>query len=158
MTDLTSPLEPGEVSNTGNVSMRASYKTSFKLTVIQKAVELGSNRKAAEYFGIHEKQVRSWRSASDKLLNAQTMSKRLDGAGRRPLDSSLDNKLLAMITKTRAAGDIVRWTEVQQRARELSCDPRFKASNGWLCGFKLRHGFTATQGRACHSSIDLAYS
>ena len=61
---------------------RASYDGSFKLKVVQKADEFGSNRKTAEYFGVNEKQVREWRKSSDKLRKCPKTAKRLEGGGR----------------------------------------------------------------------------
>jgi len=149
MIERDSSPEPGEITEAGTTSMRASYDTSFKLKVIDKAAELGSNRRAAAYFGIHEKQVRCWRSVSEELLKSQATTRRMHGAGRPLADKSLDDKLLALIRQMQDTGGAIRWTVVKQRARELSKGPDFKASWGWLQAFKTRHGFTAAPGRAC---------
>ena len=148
MTERDSSPEPGEITEAGVMVLRASYDTTFKLKVIEKAAELGSNRKAAAYFGIHEKQVRSWRSLSEELHKTQATTRRRHGAGRPFADSSLDDKLLALIREMQSTGGAIRWTVVKQRARELSKEPDFKASWGWLTAFKTRHGFTAAPGRA----------
>lgn len=48
---------------------RHSYTADFKLSVVQRAEDLGSNRKAAEEFGVNEKSVREWKMKKTELAN-----------------------------------------------------------------------------------------
>lgn len=54
---------------------RARYDATFMLRVVAKANDLGSNRKAAEHLGVHEKQVREWRKSGDKLQTVKKSAK-----------------------------------------------------------------------------------
>jgi len=66
---------------------RASYDATFKLRMVAKANDLGSNRKAAEHFGVREKQVCEWRKSVDKLRTVKKRAKGLEGT-RRPVHST----------------------------------------------------------------------
>jgi transposase-like protein len=46
---------------------RKAYDASFKLKVVQFAINCGNNRKTAAEFGISEKQVRDWKKIADEL-------------------------------------------------------------------------------------------
>ena len=125
---------------------RASYDASFKLKVVQKADEFGSNRKTAEYFGVNEKQVREWRKSSDKLRKCPKTAKRLEGGGRTVEDKEFDDKMMTWVKDSRAEGHAISGTSLQLEARRLTEDVAFKASNGWLSSFKARHGLSTRQG------------
>ena len=125
---------------------RASYDAAFKLKVKQKANDFGSNRRAAEYFGVNEKQVREWRKSGDKLRKVQKTAKRLEGAGRPVACKQLDEKLIAWLKDSRVEGHAISGMALQLEERRITDGVAFKASNGWLSSFKARHGLSTRQG------------
>ena len=124
------------------VSRRMAYDTSFKLKVISKALELGNNRKTAAYYGLNEKQVRDWLKKKDQLAATSKSTKRLSGAGRPVNDKRLDNELINWVDTQRKNGNAVTGRQLQRQARRHSNGPDFKASDGWLRGFKRRHSLS----------------
>lgn len=111
---------------------RASYDASFKLKVIQKADDLGSNQKSAEYSVLTKKQVREWRKSCDQFSKVKKTTKRLEGAGRLVTSKNLDDKLLTWLHNARAEGHAISGTALQLQARRMTNNAAFKASNGWL--------------------------
>ena len=98
---------------------RASYDAAFKLRVVDKANELGSNRKAAEHFGVNEKQVRYWRKSGDKLRTVKKTARRLEGAGRQVTCKQLDGKLIAWLKESWAEGYAISGKALQLEARRI---------------------------------------
>ena len=125
---------------------RANYDADFKMKVVEKAKELGNNRKAAEHFGVNEKQVREWRKSGDKLRTVKKTAKRLNGAGRPVICKQLDGKLIAWLKDSRTEGHAISGKALQLQARRIDESATFKASNGWLASFKARHGLSTRQG------------
>jgi len=66
-------------------------------------------------------------------------SKRLQGAGRPLKDKDFDEKLINWVRQQRQKKLCVSRTMIQREALTLSIDENFKASNGWLEKFLLRH-------------------
>ena len=124
---------------------RTSYDAAFKLKVITKAVEMGSNRKAADFYGVNEKLIRGWRKVEDQLRGVQKTAKRCSGAGRPVKDTALDTQLVAWVKVIRSEGHAVSGPMLQLQAGGLSTGS-FKASNGWLTSFKKRHALSTRQG------------
>lgn len=60
-------------------------------------------------------------------------------ANRRIADSQMEESLAAWIMKTKRHG-VLRQVDIQMKARELSTNPQFKASRGWLKNFMRRLG------------------
>lgn len=58
-------------------------------------------------------------------------------ASRRIADSQMEVELAAWIVWAKRSG-LVKQTDIQQKARELSTNPLFKASRGWLKNFMRR--------------------
>jgi hypothetical protein len=58
---------------------------------------------------------------------------------RRIADSQMEESLAAWIVKTKRFA-VLRQVDIQMKARELSTNPQFKASRGWLKNFMRRLG------------------
>ena len=72
---------------------RRRYDAAFKLKAIA-AAEGGSKQAAAHQFKVDAKRIREWCSQKEKLTElkkkGKARSKRLQGAGQKPLDSDLE--------------------------------------------------------------------
>ena len=58
-----------------NRTKNNSYTNIFKIKVVEKALECGSNRKAAALYGIHEKNIRRWKLILPAIKEAARMSR-----------------------------------------------------------------------------------
>lgn len=63
---------------------------------------------------------------------------------RRIADSMMETELAAWIVKNKHEG-VLRQIDIQMKARQLSTNPHFKASRGWLKNFMRRLGMQARQ-------------
>ena len=70
-------------------------------------------------------------------------SKRLQGAGRPLKDKDFDEKLISWVRNQRQKKLRVSRTIIQKEALTLSTEENFKASNGWLEKFLLRHNLVS---------------
>ena len=70
-------------------------------------------------------------------------SKRLQGAGRPLKDKDFDEKLISWVRQQRQKKLRVSCTIIQKEVLTLSIDENFKASNGWLKKFLLRHNLVS---------------
>ena len=129
-----------------NMGKRMAYDSSFKLKAIEKAKELGSNRKAADFFGVTEKMVRDWRKKEDHLKTVKKTDKRLKGCGRSVRDRGFDDRIMQWLSDARSEGHAVTGSTLQLQARRVSSDPGFRASAGWLEKFKMNGTFSPPDG------------
>ena len=70
-------------------------------------------------------------------------SKLLQGAGRPLKDKDFNEKLINWVRQQRQKKLRVSGTMIQREALTLSIDENFKASNGWLEKFSLRHNLVS---------------
>ena len=129
-----------------------------KMELIEK-MEVGWSivRISSEY-GVHSNTLYDIRKGKDKIRNANAelvkTSKNEDRKIiRQAKYSSVDEATLLWFRQQRAAGVVVRGTELQNAAQKfarLHEEHDFKASEGWLFWFKLRHGLSnkRTHGEA----------
>lgn len=65
--------------------------------------------------------------------------RRKEGCGRKIYSLEMEKKLVEWCIEMFKTHDIIRSDDLKQKACELSGDPHFKASNGWLDKFKKRN-------------------
>ena len=101
---------------------RSSYDVAFKLKAIA-AAEGGSKQAAARQFKVDAKRVREWCSQKEKLTamkkRGKTRSKRLQGAGRKPLDSDLEEGLFDWVINLRSRNVRVNRKMIRDKARTM---------------------------------------
>ena len=157
--DQKSPLQRGATSGKGK--KRHSYSISTKLEAIAYA-ESNSKEAATRKFCVDAKRIREWCQKKAEFENAA--NPRLDGGGRKPLSTALEEGVLEWIHDIRARGQRVSrraiskkgeiiWHELKSsnetdapagsyNNEEISQED-FKASNGWVVRFMNRHGLTS---------------
>lgn len=123
-----------------------SYTVTFKLEVIR-AAKATSRRAAAKKYRLDPKRVREWLAGEDKLLLAPRTRRRLEGAGRQPLNEAIDEAIFQWIRQLREARQRVTRKMVMLEAKRLHSvqpdgDPQFLASEGWMRGFMARKKIT----------------
>lgn len=124
---------------------RMSYDASFKLKVVQRALEMKNNRQTADHFGVSEKQVRDWIKIREKLASGSKNSKRLTGGGRKSENPVLEDSLVEWLTEQRKSGIAISGKMIKLESLRESSNPDFKASDGWLQKFKRRFGLSTRQ-------------
>ena len=129
------------------MSERKSYSLKFKVEVIKKA-ELSSNRSAADFYQINDKQVRKWRYDKAKINDlldipgdrAQKKErKRLVGGGRRHFldESSILNNIKRNRQKNYVSCKMIKtWALNKAQSTDVQ---NFCASRGWLSRFLVRN-------------------
>ena len=122
----------------------------FKLEIVAYA-EKYNKSKAAKDKKVPRSCVKDWTKQKAQLeaqLKASlscsiSSSKRLQGAGRPLKDKDFDEKLINWVRQQRQKKLRVSRTMIQKEALTLSIDETFKASNGWLEKFLLRHNLVS---------------
>ena len=132
------------------MSKRRAYSIEFKTEVI-KFAENHSNRETGRKFKIDESMVRRWLQKKKEINEAYEQpgpSKkrlRLDGAGRKPCLSPVEEELMEKIARERAEHRHVSTKLIQvwatKMAEEISLT-EFKASRGWLFNFMKRYNLS----------------
>ena len=112
--------------------------SSYKLKAVRFA-EKSSKEAAVRAYGVDAKRIRAWCSQKEQLLalhsDGKAKRKRLEGAGRRPKDTEMEEELFEWIVELRSRHiRVSRWM-IRMQARTLSSDKDFKASLGWLSRF-----------------------
>lgn len=127
---------------------RKNYDLQFKLEVVAYA-EKYNKSKAAKDKKVSRSCIKDW-MAQKAQLKAQLISspcsssgKRLQGAGRPLKDKDFDEKLINWVRQQRQKKLRVSRTMIQKEALTFSVDKNFKASNGWLEKFLLRHNLVS---------------
>ena len=124
---------------------RKSYEVAFKLRAVAVA-ESKSKEAAAREFKVDAKRICEWCSQKDQLTerkkNRRSHSKRLTGAGRKPLDEEMEEEIFDWIMYLRRNHLRVSRRMIREKAKNVKaeCDPTvtFKASKGWLQLFLRR--------------------
>ena len=132
------------------MSKRRAYSIEFKTEVI-KFAENHSNRETGRKFKIDESMVRRWLQKKKEINEAYEQPEpskkrlRLDGAGRKPCLSTLEEELMEKIARERAEHRHVSTKLIQvwatKMAEEISLT-EFKASRGWLFNFIKRYNLS----------------
>lgn len=155
-----SRVQSGEAS--GNGKKRHSYSISTKLEAIAYA-ESNGKEAAARKFRVDAKRIREWCQKKAELETSANSRKRLQGGGRKPLSTELEDRVREWIHDMRARGQRVSKRAISKKGeiiwRELKSSngtdvtagsddneeisqQDFKASNGWVVRFMNRHGLT----------------
>jgi hypothetical protein len=134
-----------EQSTTSVTKKRRCYEASFKLKVVEFA-EKNTNRGAAKTFNVDEKRVREWRKQKSEIEKVPSKKKRLEGAGRKPLLTDVEDQLQEWIESLREKNLRVTRSSIMCKALELfqpnDSEQTFSASRGWLEKFLKRRCFT----------------
>ena len=147
---------------------RKAYDVTFKLKAVDFA-EKESKEAAARQFGVDPNTNREWCQKKEQLVALKTSGKskkkRLVRAGRKALDSDLEEALFSWIMELRSRNLPVSRCMIRVQARTMSSVSTFKASRGWLERFMKRyslslsvvrlryvriHQLTAFQRWSCH--------
>lgn len=123
--------------------VRKAYTTSQKLEVIDFA-KGQSVTKAADRFGVSKSMVSRWKANESTLRQASLNAKKL-GSGPSPSFPSEEKRLFDEFVQKQSLGQTVSCKELQKTMRSLVNQQRFRASTGWLYGFRRRHNVTATK-------------
>ena len=125
-----------------------NYDITFKLEFVAYG-EKYNKSKAAKDKKVPRACIQQW-TEQKAQLEAQlkvsspsfSSTKRLQGAGRPLKDKDFDEKLISWVRQQRQKLR-VRRTIIQKQTLALSTDEDFKASNGWLEKFLLRHNLVS---------------
>eukprot|EP00794_Sanderia_malayensis_P014636 gene14636-16155_t len=139
-----------------------SYTIGFKLEVVEYA-KVNSNQAAATKFNVDRTSVREWRKKERDLKGMLSSRgtkgrKRLDGGGRKPLNESMEERLLEWIFQHRSKRLRVSRKLIMKKAKVIheeikNAEPDrheeiFEASKGWLDKFMKRHGLSLRRQRS----------
>ena len=80
---------------------RKSYTIEFKRSVIKFAQD-NSNGTAAEKYKVDRKRVREWIRNKEKIFDTKSNRMRIDGAGRKLSDESMEEEILRWIHECHA--------------------------------------------------------
>jgi hypothetical protein len=125
--------------------IRNSYSSQKKLEIIANAEEYG-NRFAARYYGVDEKQIRSWRKSKEILLLQRPS--RFSNRGRNAVWPELEVELKNWILAERRKGFQLSPASIGKKAliiaevMNINSDNKFKASCCWCHNFMKRNGLT----------------
>ena len=125
---------------------RKNYDMHFKLEVVAYSENtINQGLQKTRRFLVHASKIRPKQKAQlEAQLKASlscfiSSSKRLQGAGRSLKDKDFDERLINWVREQRQKKLHVNRTMIQKESLTLSIDENFKASNGWLEKFLLRH-------------------
>ena len=122
-----------------------AYDVTFKLKAVDFA-EKESKEAAARQFGVDPKTIREWCQKKEQLValkkSGKSKKQRLVGAGRKALDSDLEEALFSWIMELRSRNLRVSRSMIRVQARTMSSVSTFKASRGWLERFMKRYSLS----------------
>lgn len=128
------------------VQSRRSYTAGFKLQVIEYAEENGGNLAAQRKFGVHEKNIRSWRKQKDALRQTKKSQK----AFRRhaPHWPDLEDKLETFVMEQRAACRALNTVQLRLKAVAMAEEmniTNFQGTVSWCFRFMKRKNLAIRQ-------------
>ncbi len=141
---------------------RKAYSIRDKLETVDRIRRGDSQTRVAREVGIAESTIRGWLKDEDKLRAASAGMeecgqdrKRHRGAA----DKDLDAAVMTWFTQSRAEGVPLSGPNIQGQAMKFHKmmkpdDDAFTGSNGWLRGFKDRHGISQVTIRGEQRSAD----
>ena len=123
---IVTPFATRVKAKTRKMSMgrkRKSYNASYKLKAVERA-EQCTKEVAAREFGVDAKWIRVWCSQKAQLAamkkDKKSRRKRLDGAGRKPDNTEMEEELLEWIVELRSRHLRVSRRMIQTQAKLLS--------------------------------------
>ncbi|PIC36539.1 hypothetical protein B9Z55_015487 [Caenorhabditis nigoni] len=124
---------------------RQNYTLEFKTQVVEFA-EKTNNCQASTLFGVPRQCIQNWRRVKEDFLNAKEpfgkpkkQMKRLKGGGRKLKNAEMDQKMEKWLKEKEEMGEKITGTMIKEYAISISDDSEFRASNGWLQRFLVRH-------------------
>ena len=99
-----------------------SYDSNFKLKVILKAKELGSNHKAADFFRMTEKMIQDWHKKEDQLKTVKKTDKPLKQCGRSIHDRGFDDSIMQWLSDAPDDGHTMTGVTLQLQVWHVSTD------------------------------------
>ncbi|EFO93564.1 hypothetical protein CRE_02626 [Caenorhabditis remanei] len=156
----TPPLDAPTTSDTPKPVVqkrRFNYTLAYKMEVIKWA-ESTNNCQASTRFGVPRQCIQSWRKMKNELLLEEIQGKsgkkkRLGGGGRPLKNVEVDEKLEEWLKEKQADGVKITGKMIKEYAMTISENEDFKASNGWLQRFMIRHGLaTPTRNQKTSAS------
>ena len=140
---------------------RKNYDIQFKLEVVAYARKYNKS-KAAKDKKVPRVFIQDWTEQKAQLeaqlkVSSSSISsrKRLQRAGRPLKDKDFDEKLISWVSHQRQKKLCVSRTIIQKEALTSSTDENFKASNGWLEKFLLRHNlFSRRPTTTCQKELE----
>jgi hypothetical protein len=109
------------------------FPLDVKLMCLEMVKKIGDLRQISEIFQVPMKSLKRWLAVGPA---------RKKGCGRKVRDPVLEKKLLAWYNRRAQVNDFPTPNEVTRKALELSDDPKFMASKGWLEKFKNKFNIT----------------
>ena len=153
---MADEFESNEVAMSHKGKKISSYSLKFKLEAIAYA-ENNSINSSSKKFNVERKRIREWKSQKEELLSLKRKDhgakrKRLDGAGRKPLDQQMEEVLVEWIYDRREKGLRVSRKLIMKKAlfiynekskeSDSEDSATFVASTGWLQKFMRRNGLS----------------
>ena len=127
---------------------KRAFSLDYKLLVLEEA-KLSNNRQIARNHGIDESVIRRWRKDEMKIREACDRQRtnpskrlRLGGAGRKVQNKGLEESLFAWVIAQQSDQKEVTPKGLKEKAKELSENDQFCASNGWCQNFMKRYGLS----------------
>ena len=133
-----------EQSDTPSSSRKKSYSVDFKLKLVDEANKT-SIAAISKKYSVDRKCIRRWihsEEALKKLLEDQPKGAKrsnLAGQGRKVANEEMEEALYEWIAAKRSKAMHVSRTEICRKAKELSMDCSFVASQCWLKSFMGRY-------------------
>ncbi|UMM30654.1 hypothetical protein L5515_012443 [Caenorhabditis briggsae] len=134
-----------ETPETPQKFRRQNYTLEFKTQVVEFA-EKTNNCQASTLFGVPRQCIQNWRRVKEEFLNAEEpfgkpkkQMKRLKGGGRKLKNAEMDQKMEKWLKEKEEMGEKITGTMIKEYAISISGDSEFRASNGWLQRFLVRH-------------------
>ena len=116
---------------------RKQYTTRQKQTVLS-YLTTHTPKETSIHYGIHISMVYKWNYSKDKINQAGKKAVK-PGAGRKPMHPEIEQLVHEQAMQSRREGICVTLSGLAQSMRMAVQDPSFKASSGWIKGYKKRH-------------------
>jgi transposase len=119
------------------MKFRQQYTTSQKKRVLAH-LALNDHKSTANHFGIHLSMVYKWQAKKDTILSSSLESIK-PGSGRRAMFPLIEFHIHQEAIQSRRQGICVTLEGIAQSMRNAVDEAHFKASSGWIKGYKKRH-------------------
>ena len=97
-----------------------------------------THKQTSLYYGIHLSMVYKWQYSRDKILSTNLKGIK-PGAGRTSMHPLMEQQVHQEAMQERRDGICVTLAGIAQNMRLAVVDTLFKASSGWIKGYKRRH-------------------
>ena len=103
-----------------------------------------TNKETCSHFGIHKSLLSKWKKDSDKILSSPINPKSIKpGAGRHAMYPVIEERVHQWALESRREGVSLTYSALKDEMREAVSlahpSSTFKASDGWVRGYKKRH-------------------